>query len=329
MKNEKSEAAWAGLMEEYFFKTPLRKASEWSYTKVLKGFRQFVGEDVMPESVTQRDVLRWRRYVLQEKKLSSHTWNNKVTHMRALFNFALKTEYIAAADNPFNGVSIKKAEKRKKILSKSQLIQLYLTMEQFEEQLLTAKGRDCKCALAPVWFWRIVLDTLRYTGMRQNQLLHVRVKDVSLRDNCITLRQEGSKTHLEWAVPIVRQLRPGLELLLKRMQECDAGPSDHLFHYERLTCLDREREHLPADPSVQPLRSFFRRLSEECGFAVSAHRFRHTLATQLMEAPDRNLHLVKGLLGHRSITTTMEYIDINMEVVGKTLERELALYTDK
>ncbi|SQA97891.1 Uncharacterised protein [Cedecea neteri] len=43
MKNEKSEAAWAGLMEEYFFKTPLRKASEWSYAKVLKGFRQFVG----------------------------------------------------------------------------------------------------------------------------------------------------------------------------------------------------------------------------------------------------------------------------------------------
>ncbi|MDP1255169.1 site-specific integrase, partial [Klebsiella pneumoniae] len=55
----------------------------------------------------------------------------------------------------------------------------------------------------------------------------------------------------------------------------------------------------------QKIRSFFRRLSKECGFAVSPHRFRHTLATELMKAPERNLQLVKDLLGHRSVSTTM------------------------
>ncbi|XBY08155.1 site-specific integrase [Escherichia coli] len=54
---------------------------------------------------------------------------------------------------------------------------------------------------------------------------------------------------------------------------------------------------------------FFRRLSRECGFFVSSHRFRHTLATKLMAAPERNLHMVKSILGHRSVATTMEYID--------------------
>ena len=38
--------------------------------------------------------------------------------------------------------------------------------------------------------------------------------------------------------------------------------------------------------------------------------------------------MVRGLLGHRSVTTTMEYIDINLDVAGKTLERELGLHTD-
>lgn len=86
---------------------------------------------------------------------------------------------------------------------------------------------------------------------------------------------------------------------------------------------------LPPVATLQPVKSFFRRLSKECVFAVSPHRFRHTLATELMKSPDRNLQMVKGLLGHRSITTTMEYIDINLDVTCRTLESELGLYLDK
>jgi site-specific recombinase XerD len=73
-------------------------------------------------------------------------------------------------------------------------------------------------------------------------------------------------------------------------------------------------------PSAQPLAPDH--------FAVSPHRFRHSLATELMKAPDRNLQLVRSLLGHRSIATTMEYIDIDMDIAGKTLENELSLYLD-
>ena len=80
--------------------------------------------------------------------------------------------------------------------------------------------------------------------------------------------------------------------------------------------------------ALQKIRSFFRRLSKECGFTVSSHRFRHTLATELMKSPERNLQLVKDLLGHRSVSTTMEYVELQMDIVGKTLEAELSLHTD-
>ncbi|WP_141070819.1 site-specific integrase, partial [Escherichia coli] len=79
----------------------------------------------------------------------------------------------------------------------------------------------------------------------------------------------------------------------------------------------------------QSVRSFFRRLSRECGFNVSPHRFRHTLATKLMEAPERNLHMVKSILGHRSVATTMEYVDLSLKVAAQTLEAELSLSTDE
>lgn len=72
-----------------------------------------------------------------------------------------------------------------------------------------------------------------------------------------------------------------------------------------------------------PLRAFFKRLSRECKFTVSPHRFRHTVATHMMKYPERNLYVVKKLLGHVIITSTLEYIDENVDSLRTILETEL------
>ncbi|MDC9612946.1 site-specific integrase [Xenorhabdus khoisanae] len=323
---------WEALLEEYFFSHMLRPASEWSYKKVAKGFSQFLGEAVPPESVTGRDVLRWRRYLLNEKKQSCHTWNNKVTHLRAIFNFGIEQKLLPQTKNPFLDAAVKKGKKKKKILSKPQLTRIYLVMQQYEqEEKSGVKPRGGRCALYPTWYWLTVLDTFRLTGMRQNQLLHLRLRDINLEGNHIELRTEGSKNHSEWRVPMIPPLKPRLAQLLERAKACGAKDDDPLFDLTRLSFRYHGRmtsyQYNP-DKERQHIRSFFNRLSKECGFAVSPHRFRHTLATELMKAPDRNLQLVRGLLGHRSLATTMEYIDIDMEIAGKTLESELAIYLD-
>ncbi|HCB0298084.1 TPA: site-specific integrase [Klebsiella pneumoniae] len=325
MNENSADWLWQELMDEYFFCKSLREDTEWSYKKVVRGFRKHIGEACPPYGITSRDVLEWRRHVLKKQGLSAHTWNNKVSHMRALYNFAITSQLTNLSNNPFNGVSVKQDKKRKKTLTKNQMTKIWLTMQQFASEPRT----ESKCALRPVWYWLTVLDTLRYTGMRQNQLLHIRLKDVSLDDGWIELRAEGSKTYREWRVPVVSHLRPRLEALLQRARDCSAGNNDALFHYERFISSPTERTSLSEKPSLQPLRSFFRRLSKECGFDVSPHRFRHTLATTLMSSPERNLQLVKGLLGHRNVSTTMEYVDISMDIVSQALEKEMALYTDK
>ncbi|MDC9597769.1 tyrosine-type recombinase/integrase [Xenorhabdus anantnagensis] len=310
----------------------LRPASEWSYHKVKRVFTRFMGDAVLPEQVTHRDVLRWRRHSLVEKKQSGHTWNNKVAHLRAIFNFVMERKLLPLTENPFNDAAVKKEKKKKKILSKSQIIHLYLLMRQYEEeerrQVVPRGGR---CALYRTGYWLTVLDTFRLTGMRQNQLLHLRLQDINLEGNYIVLRVEGSKNHSEWRVPMIRQLKPRLAQLVGQARACGAKDGDPLFDLTRL----RFRHHgrtisyqYNYDKEKQHIRSFFNRLSRECGFDISPHRFRHTLATELMKAPDRNLQLVRSLLGHRSLTTTLEYIDIDMEIAGKTLENELAIYLD-
>lgn len=198
-------------------------------------------------------------------------------------------------------------------------------LEQFEEREKRQVGKTRSCALFPVWYWRTVIDILRSTGMRQNQLLHIRLMDVDLEANSMLLCKEGSKTHREWLVPIVTFVRDRMRILVERAIEQGAEPADYLFDVARFLAPLGE---VDSEPAIQPVRSFFTRLTKECGFKVSPHRFRHTLATEMMKSPDRNLAMVKGLLGHRSVSTTMEYVELDLKITGQALENELSLYMD-
>ena len=62
---------------------------------------------------------------------------------------------------------------------------------------------------------------------------------------------------------------------------------------------------------------------------MSPHRFRHTLASILMSTPERNLHLVKNMLGHQNVSTTMGYVEMNLEIAAQALEHELEVFTDR
>ncbi|OIN36058.1 hypothetical protein AO411_2026975 [Salmonella enterica subsp. enterica serovar Sarajane] len=62
---------------------------------------------------------------------------------------------------------------------------------------------------------------------------------------------------------------------------------------------------------------------------MSPHRFRHTIATEMMKQPDSNLQTVKTLLGHSSINTTLEYVDGNVDTVREALEARFVVRRKK
>jgi integrase len=274
-------------------------------------------------------VLEWRRFVLKELKLQACTWNNKVTHMRALFNFGMKNGLLPHKENPFNQAVVR-VGKKKKTLSKAQVDTVYRLMDQHDEleqrypQSYSISSRANACY--PAWFWLAVLDTLSYTGMRQNQLLHVRLCDVNLEERWIDVISEGSKNHREFRVPITSVLYPRLAVMLERSIAAGAQADEQLFNVNRF---DLKRKAQLAQGSydmnmgIYPIRAFFRRVSRECRFAVSPHRFRHTVATNLMKSPDRNIQAVKRLLGHSSLRSTLEYIDEDIDSLRDLLEQEL------
>ncbi|ASG86865.1 tyrosine-type recombinase/integrase [Salmonella enterica] len=315
------------LLDDYFFNKSLRPATIWSYKKVTHTFIRFMGDGVSPEDITRTDILLWRESILSQRKLSSRTWNNKVTHLRALFTYGMKKGLLPQTENPFYETVVRPDQKLKKILSEKQIVQVYSVMSQFASK----EFRGCaphprRCALLPTRFWLVVLDTLRYTGMRQNQLIQLRLEDICFEDDVITLRSESAKNHKENRVPIISVLKPGLQHLCAELRLRGMKPQDQFFNVGFLLGqLSAEGEMM----SVQTLRAFFRRLSKECGFNVSPHRFRHTIATEMMKQPDSNLQTVKTLLGHSSVTTTLEYVDGNVDTVRAALEAKFAARNKK
>lgn len=92
---------------------------------------------------------------------------------------------------------------------------------------------------------------------------------------------------------------------------------DQLFNLSRF---DGRKNEISSNMDYPPLRAFFKRLSRECGFTVSPHRFRHTIVTNLMRLTDRNLKMAQDLLGHSTPAVTLEYVESDLDKVRDMLE---------
>lgn len=100
------------LTEQYFYSKSLRPATEWSYQKVVRSFEGFTPFN--PTKIDHLTVLKWRHTVLNDQNCANRTWNNKVAHMRALFNFGIKQGPLPQAENPLTVRSFAQARKRRR-----------------------------------------------------------------------------------------------------------------------------------------------------------------------------------------------------------------------
>jgi hypothetical protein len=78
------------------------------------------------------------------------------------------------------------------------------------------------------------------------------------------------------------------------------------------------------------VEAMYKKLIDKLGVRMTPHRFRHTLATDLMKQPERNIHLTKNLLNHSNIATTMSYIETDYghmrDVLNERSQQQGALH---
>jgi integrase/recombinase XerD len=165
---------------------------------------------------------------------------------------------------------------------------------------------------------RCILEVFWTTGMRIGELLALAVPDIDFAQALGTIQQgKGGKPRvvplgagaLAWLREYVDEVRP---LLLSSA----AKPHETLF-------LSRFGERMDKSGLHYKLKAYQRRAGIKKN--LTAHSFRHTLASEMLRA-GADLRHIQELLGHGNLTTTQRYLHVVKadlkKVHGKTHPRE-------
>ncbi len=305
------------LTEEYIFAHDLREASAKIYRAATKALLKHFGPTATVQDVDHRAVLGWRRKVL-EQGLSKRSWNTYSNHLRTIWGYAIEHELVTHSQvNPFRKTTVIPPRRASKTVAAEAILRArnWLNMQVGAERCTGDRAR-----ITPAWFWLCTFEVFYYTGIRLNALLCIRKRDIDWDNQLILIRGETEKTHKEFVVPITEGLVPHLSRLLKEADKAGFADDDQLFNVNRFSPHYKSKVM-----NSDQVEAMYRKLTEKVGVRMTPHRFRHTLATDLMKAPERNIHLTKCLLNHSNIQTTMSYIEADYDHMRAVLHaRSLA-----
>jgi site-specific recombinase XerD len=278
------------LVDEFCLYLESEKASSpltiTSYRSDIRDFAAFLqSQDVEPDpgEITPQLV---RQYLLHltRRGLKPTTRARRLHALRSFWRFLEDT---AQADsNPCQRLSVPKCDKH---------IPAYLIPEECQA-LLDATGEQHYTLLATRD--HAVIATLVFCGLRRQELLDLRLRDISLQDATLRVaRGKGGKSRM---VPLVPQVQAALQAWLEVRPDCGA---EHVF-------VGRDGRRLRS----HGLNDLFRRAAAQAGVdrpGVSLHTLRHSFATMLLHS-QVDLFSLQKLLGHASIESTAIYLHVDL-----------------
>ncbi len=147
-----------------------------------------------------------------------------------------------------------------------------------------------------------ILELLYASGARISEVAGLRLADVDLSEQQITVMGKGSKQRI---VPVHRLAVKSLRLYLLTARPQLSRASDKPFEAFFLST-----RGLPM--GADAMRKMFKKYLTKAGFdtSLSPHDLRHSFATDLVEA-GADLRSVQELLGHASLSTTQIYTHLS------------------
>lgn len=305
------------LAHDYIFTHDLRDSSAKNYLAATRALLRHFGEDSILESIDHRSVLGWRRKEL-ERGLAKQSWNTYSNHLRTVWGYALEHGTLSHTTiNPFRKTSVIPPKRPSKTVERGSIKRA----REWLKSLVAEENRTQKRSkVTPAWFWLGVFEMFYYTGVRLNALLTLRYRDVDWANKIITVQADSEKTHREFSIPIMPGLEPHIFRLLEAARAMGFEPDEQLFNVNRFS-----RHYRSKVMNIDQIESMYKKVTQAIGVRMTPHRFRHTLATDLMRQPERNIHLTKSLLNHSNIATTLSYIEVDYDHMRTVLhERSLS-----
>jgi len=160
---------------------------------------------------------------------------------------------------------------------------------------------------------RALLMTTYLSGMRVGEIASLRYKDVMDAEGCIRneirLSAEQTKGNEARVVFVSEKLRKELETYAK------------LYQPKNTNCKFFYSQKVDSDGfTANTLTQFFHYLYKRCGISgASSHSGRRTFITNLANK-GISVRVLASLAGHKNISTTQCYIDVNDDMKRKAVE---------
>ena len=283
--------------------------TETSYvTWATKFFRYHKNENV--ESLTKNDVVEYLNYLVNERDVANSTHNQALCAIVFLFKNVLKKEVGGMNDLRYS----KKAQRLPTVLSKDEVKEIISNMSGMP---------------------KLVAFLMYGTGMRISEAMRLRVQDVDFANSHIYVRNAKGLKDRTTLLPaslkkaLMKQLArvkarhevdvmkgQGRAPLPKAIEKkypnaaTDTG-WQYVFPSANITRNHRSGELCRHHASPSTVQKEIKRALKRTGIVkrVSAHTFRHSFATHMLQA-GYDIRMIQELLGHKNLKTTQKYTHV-------------------
>ena len=290
----------AEIKVRHYSRKTLKTYAQWA-----RKFQRFL-RNKQPQELSTADVKEYLTYLAVKCNVAASTQNQAFNSILFLFRHALKKDFGILRDVP-------RAKKS-----------LYIPMVLSRPEIDTILNQLS-------YPFKLVVSLLFGCGLRLFEALQLRVRDFNFDDGMLTIHGKGKKDR---TVPlpktIMAELKAHIEALAElHEQDLAAGydgvflddavekkypksPKEFLhqwfFPQQSLTLVEEtgehRRYHLHETQLQDALYNAVRRA--KIPKRVTAHTFRHSFATHLLQA-NYDIRVIQKLLGHASLKTTMIY----------------------
>jgi len=239
------------------------------------------------------DYLALRKYlaVLKEKNLSSRSVGRRLSALRSFFRFLSREGYIKT--NPILMLSSPKLDKH---------LPSFMTEEEVKKLIESAfaKTPNDLSGLRD----RAILEVFYSSGLRISEVVGLNVDDVDFISGVLKIRGKGKKERI---VPVGEAALGAMKKYLdKKKKETEA------------VFLNKNSRRI----TTRGVRGIVTKYLHLAGIkpGVSAHTFRHSFATHLLNR-GADLRTVQELLGHANLSTTQIYTHLTTEKLKSVYDK--------
>lgn len=284
-------------MSELTIKAYLNDLHKWLSLEEKEG----ATEEELRAFISSVDNRRARKALikLMDGPDSVRSVKRYLSTLRGFYNYLMKISVVE--HNPFRNVQVPKDGQYLPTFVNADVLTTHIETLYKEAALLEiAEEREHS------WCHAFVVDLLFQTGMREGELLGLRLKDIDTKGGHLKVL---GKRHKERIIPLGPLICDKIELYLSyrtpKREPCDAfllndtgEPANAQYIYKVVTT------------ALAPLPQYSRK---------SPHVLRHSFATAMLNN-GADLMSVKELLGHESISSTAIYTHTTFEELRKSYQ---------